>query len=202
MAQSVSLVYVGCFVHWYKAELIAIQVCGDCGSWIIDATNGDLYGHIVAGHPGSDVVYVIPACRIFDDIAQRTGIAPTIVTTAHLSLHASLQTASGKSAKEPASENASEANRPRIPIQSSDIESSPALTSVTEESQAAKPPQRGHLSRRQSNTAASKELSKTLPRERDTISGSGTGELGLPAQTVVIGVAGGMFTSTNLLFDH
>ena len=175
---------------------------GDCGSWIIDATNGDLYGHIVAGHPGSDVVYVIPACRIFDDITQRTGIAPTIVTTAHLSLHASRQDASGKGAKEPASENASEAIRQKIPIQSSDIESSPALISVTEESQTAKPPQRGYLNHRQNNTAAPKELSKTLPPERASISGSGTGELGLALQTVVAGVAGGMLTRTNSLSDH
>ena len=63
-----------------KAALIGMKGLGDCGSWVIDAVSRDLYGHIVAGHSGSNVAYVVPAVRIFDDITQCMGIAPTIFT--------------------------------------------------------------------------------------------------------------------------
>ncbi|KAF4628032.1 hypothetical protein G7Y89_g10122 [Cudoniella acicularis] len=39
---------------------------GDCGSWVIDAETGDLYGHIVAGSPSNGVAYIMPTCQIQD----------------------------------------------------------------------------------------------------------------------------------------
>ncbi|MCJ1391229.1 peptide-N4-(N-acetyl-beta- glucosaminyl)asparagine amidase [Xylographa bjoerkii] len=45
---------------------------GDCGSWVLDASSGDLYGHIIAGSPKSGLAYVVPALHIFDDIQKHT----------------------------------------------------------------------------------------------------------------------------------
>jgi hypothetical protein len=50
-------------------------VGGDCGSWVIDRENGRLYGHIVAGHPGTGVGYIVPSSQLFQDIEQTTGNA-------------------------------------------------------------------------------------------------------------------------------
>jgi hypothetical protein len=36
---------------------------GDCGSWILDAVTGDIYGHIIAGSPGAGFAYIIPMLR-------------------------------------------------------------------------------------------------------------------------------------------
>ncbi|KAE8441668.1 hypothetical protein EG329_004589 [Mollisiaceae sp. DMI_Dod_QoI] len=38
---------------------------GDCGSWVYGEENGDIYGQIVAGHPSSNVAYIVPASKIF-----------------------------------------------------------------------------------------------------------------------------------------
>jgi hypothetical protein len=46
---------------------------GDCGSWVVDASNGALYGHIVAGDPRLRTAYIIPAYLIFDDLRNRFG---------------------------------------------------------------------------------------------------------------------------------
>ena len=43
-------------------------VPGDCGSWVVDLRTGTLYGHIVAGDPGSSLAYFIPATQVFDEI--------------------------------------------------------------------------------------------------------------------------------------
>jgi hypothetical protein len=47
---------------------------GDCGSWVVDAESGDLFGHIVAGSPESGVAYVIPAYEIFQDARDTFGL--------------------------------------------------------------------------------------------------------------------------------
>ncbi|MCJ1411362.1 peptide-N4-(N-acetyl-beta- glucosaminyl)asparagine amidase [Ptychographa xylographoides] len=46
---------------------------GDCGSWIVDAITGDLYGHIVSGSPESGKAYIVPAYQVFEDIKRQTG---------------------------------------------------------------------------------------------------------------------------------
>jgi peptide-N4-(N-acetyl-beta-glucosaminyl)asparagine amidase len=43
---------------------------GDCGSLVVDASTGDIYGHIVAGSPESGVAYIIPAYHIYDHLKQ------------------------------------------------------------------------------------------------------------------------------------
>ncbi|CRG88062.1 hypothetical protein PISL3812_05088 [Talaromyces islandicus] len=46
---------------------------GDCGSWVVDATSGHLYGHIFGGGNGTRTAYIIPADEIFDDIQKKCG---------------------------------------------------------------------------------------------------------------------------------
>jgi len=53
-------------------------VLGDCGSWVINAQNGDIFGHIVAGDITSGLAYIIPAHKVFDDIEMRCGSRPVL----------------------------------------------------------------------------------------------------------------------------
>ncbi|KAF2804179.1 uncharacterized protein BDZ99DRAFT_348118, partial [Mytilinidion resinicola] len=50
----------------YTIHLAGPVANGDCGSWVMNADSGDLYGHIVAGSPESGVAYIIPAYQVFD----------------------------------------------------------------------------------------------------------------------------------------
>ena len=62
---------------------------GDSGSWVVDATTGDVYGMIVAGNTGLREEYIIPAMEIGQDICRvmraNTVRLPSIedVMTAH-----------------------------------------------------------------------------------------------------------------------
>ncbi|GKT98175.1 hypothetical protein FLAG1_05364 [Fusarium langsethiae] len=60
---------------------------GDCGSWIIDAESGDLYGHIVAGSPDSGAAIVIPFARVFEDIEARVKHHPHLPLIGAASLY-------------------------------------------------------------------------------------------------------------------
>ena len=58
---------------------------GDCGAWVVeddddDSTETKLYGHVVAGLPGSLETYIIPACTMFDDIEAQIGERPKLPT--------------------------------------------------------------------------------------------------------------------------
>jgi peptide-N4-(N-acetyl-beta-glucosaminyl)asparagine amidase len=55
---------------WTIRDLSSIKD-GDCGSWVVDSTTGNLYGHIVASSVKSDLTYIIPAKSVFDDIQSR-----------------------------------------------------------------------------------------------------------------------------------
>jgi hypothetical protein len=46
---------------------------GDCGAWILNASNGDLSGHVVGGSPNLKIVYIVPAHLILDDLKERYG---------------------------------------------------------------------------------------------------------------------------------
>lgn len=54
------------------------EVPGDSGAWIVNAQNGDIYGHIVAGDTTSGLAYIIPAYKVFDDIRLRFGSRPLL----------------------------------------------------------------------------------------------------------------------------
>ena len=44
---------------------------GVCGSWVLDSSSGDVYGHIVAGVPEDGFAYIIPLYEILDDLNHR-----------------------------------------------------------------------------------------------------------------------------------
>ena len=46
---------------------------GDCGCWIIDAASGAVYGHIIAGSPGTGIGLVAPLKHVLNDLAGRFG---------------------------------------------------------------------------------------------------------------------------------
>ncbi|KAF5638184.1 PNG1 with de-n-glycosylation function (n-glycanase) [Fusarium tjaetaba] len=71
----------------YNVLLDSRLEAGDCGSWIIDAESGDLYGHIVAGSPDSGAAIVIPFSRVFDDIEARVKHSPHLPLTGATSLY-------------------------------------------------------------------------------------------------------------------
>ncbi|KAF8859609.1 hypothetical protein BDZ45DRAFT_353474 [Acephala macrosclerotiorum] len=52
---------------------------GDSGSWVIDGTTGDLYGHIVAGVPEAGLAYILPAYKTFQEIEEVLGSKPTLM---------------------------------------------------------------------------------------------------------------------------
>jgi hypothetical protein len=49
------------------------EVEGDCGSWVLDAQTGQVYGHVVSAYPMDGSVYLIPTLQIFRDIQERLG---------------------------------------------------------------------------------------------------------------------------------
>lgn len=68
------------YVRMFKAVLDGPIHRGDCGTWVVDATTGDLFGHIVLGSPGGGAALIIPFSDIFDDIMYRVGESPTFPT--------------------------------------------------------------------------------------------------------------------------
>ena len=56
--------------HVWSVELEESLSSGDSGSWVVDATTGDVYGMILAGSTGLREEYVIPAADIGQDIAR------------------------------------------------------------------------------------------------------------------------------------
>ncbi|KAG4277818.1 hypothetical protein FPRO04_07061 [Fusarium proliferatum] len=71
----------------YNVLLDSRLEAGDCGSWVIDAESGNLYGHIVAGSPGSGAAIVIPFSRVFEDIEARAKHPPHLPLTGAASLY-------------------------------------------------------------------------------------------------------------------
>ncbi|KAM0556614.1 hypothetical protein ACHAO7_002751 [Fusarium culmorum] len=71
----------------YNVLLDSRLEAGDCGSWIIDAESGNLYGHIVAGSPDSGATIVIPFARIFEDIEARVKHHPYLPLIGAISLY-------------------------------------------------------------------------------------------------------------------
>ena len=66
------------FQEMYTVQLDTQLQKGDCGSWIVDAETGNLYGHIVAGSPGSGMALIAPFTKIFDALESRWGVRPML----------------------------------------------------------------------------------------------------------------------------
>ncbi|KAH7313171.1 hypothetical protein BKA65DRAFT_558385 [Rhexocercosporidium sp. MPI-PUGE-AT-0058] len=56
------------FQRMWAVKLERDVAPGDCGSWVLDAAGESLYGHIVAGKPGTGLAYLILARVVFEDI--------------------------------------------------------------------------------------------------------------------------------------
>ncbi|KAH9903981.1 hypothetical protein F4778DRAFT_780665 [Xylariomycetidae sp. FL2044] len=64
------------FQRLLRVQLESPVVEGDCGSAVVDAASGDLYGQIVLGVPGTTFAYIVTATEIFEDIAHSQGDLP------------------------------------------------------------------------------------------------------------------------------
>jgi len=74
------LPYSTCFQELYTAYFNDPLEVGDCGSWVVDAATGDLFGHIILGDPVRGSAYIVPATATFNDIGLRLHV------TVHLPL--------------------------------------------------------------------------------------------------------------------
>lgn len=61
------------FQKVYTVRLNGALVKGDCGSWIIDAVHGGLYGHIIAGSESTATAYIMSAHEVFEDAQDCLG---------------------------------------------------------------------------------------------------------------------------------
>ncbi|KAK3985830.1 hypothetical protein QBC44DRAFT_150672 [Cladorrhinum sp. PSN332] len=68
------------FLSAFKVSFLVPLEVGDCGSWIVNAATGALYGHIVAGDPRAGTAIAVPFQSIFEDIECRTRQAPRLPT--------------------------------------------------------------------------------------------------------------------------
>ena len=57
---------------------------GDCGSWVIDARTGDLYGYIISGDLSSGVAHIVPAFQAVESMKQCLGNDVKLLTKRHL----------------------------------------------------------------------------------------------------------------------
>lgn len=56
-----------------KADIETEILDGDSGSWVVDETTGEVYGHLVASDMFGDG-YVVPIHAAFDDIKSRLNL--------------------------------------------------------------------------------------------------------------------------------
>ena len=54
--------------HAHSTDSLTSSGAGDCGAWVTNPANGDLYGHLVAGNPSTHLAYIASAKVLFDDI--------------------------------------------------------------------------------------------------------------------------------------
>ncbi len=75
-----SMATVSTYQEVYYGVLDSPLEHGDCGSWIIDANTGDLFGHIIAGSPETGAAMIIPALLTFTDLEDRAKKQPKLPT--------------------------------------------------------------------------------------------------------------------------
>lgn len=78
------LPYKRAFQQVYAVHFRGSIEDGDCGSLVFNSSNGDLYGHIVAGSPGTGKAYIIPATQVFKYLTSRIGAEVTLPTRGSL----------------------------------------------------------------------------------------------------------------------
>lgn len=58
------------FQEIYHVILETPLVEGDCGAWVCDRETHKLYGHVVAGSPGTGLACIVPAYQVFGDVER------------------------------------------------------------------------------------------------------------------------------------
>ncbi|KIW73427.1 hypothetical protein PV04_01548 [Phialophora macrospora] len=64
------------FQEVYTAQFDGPLAEGDCGSWVLDAETGGLYGHIIAGSESQGIAHIVPARDVFDHAKKLLGPDP------------------------------------------------------------------------------------------------------------------------------
>ncbi|KAI9745909.1 MAG: hypothetical protein M1818_000590 [Claussenomyces sp. TS43310] len=67
-------------------------VAGDCGAWVMDAENGEIYGYIVAGKAGTTAGYIVLLRDVLEDIARQAQQPAVSIPTAEEIAQASTAT--------------------------------------------------------------------------------------------------------------
>lgn len=62
------------FQEVYHVSLEKQLTEGDCGSCVYDQTSHKLYGHVVAGSPGTGLACIVPAHQVFKDIERHVHL--------------------------------------------------------------------------------------------------------------------------------
>ncbi|KAI1617984.1 bacterial alpha-L-rhamnosidase-domain-containing protein [Exophiala viscosa] len=68
------------FEKVYTIYINAPLARGDCGTWVVDASTGVLYGHIIAGSPGTGVAYAVSAYNVLEDAKERLGAESLVIS--------------------------------------------------------------------------------------------------------------------------
>ena len=55
----------------YEVQFDGSLAQGDCGAWALDAGNGGLYGHLIAGLERDGSAYIMPARDVFDNVQTK-----------------------------------------------------------------------------------------------------------------------------------
>jgi len=68
------------FNEFWTVKFEGNLVGGDCGSWILDAESGNLYGHIIAGSPNTGTAFVMPAYQVLQKLktSESAELAKTL----------------------------------------------------------------------------------------------------------------------------
>jgi hypothetical protein len=77
---------------WNRDSNIFSIEQGDCGSLVVDPSNGNVYGHIVAGNIGTGFAYIVPAYHTQQDINERFGNKFKFATTEDYKLSVTSET--------------------------------------------------------------------------------------------------------------
>ncbi|KAI0976969.1 hypothetical protein F4678DRAFT_456249 [Xylaria arbuscula] len=65
---------------------------GDCGSPVVDVSNGDFYGHVIMGVAGTGIAYIVPAVDISRAISEGLGDPVSVANVTDIPILITTQT--------------------------------------------------------------------------------------------------------------
>ena len=68
----------------WTVNLKGSLMAGDCGSWIVDEQNHELFGHIISGSPTSGVAYIVPTYQLIEDAKATYEVNLELCTASEL----------------------------------------------------------------------------------------------------------------------